>query len=398
MSNLAELQHDLANKSVFTAAEYLALARKVKDADGLDLIPIKMGFLSSFTINMLEPKFIVEAAVKDFGIECYFAPFNHFEQEVISPESGLYQFQPDIINLAFGTADLPILQRFLSSNENQREESISNIKDRIEQIVAAIREKSDAPILLWNFPRRSHTAAGLSDRSSSNSETTFIENINQAVLHISSQIDGVHLFDIETLAAEVGLHSFYDTRMQFIARMPFSSEGQAAIAKRLARYYSAIKSAPKKCLVLDLDNTLWGGVIGEDGMSGIQLGHDYPGSAYVSFQRYVLSLKDRGILLALASKNNLEDAVEVFEKHPDCILSLEDFADTQINWDDKATSIKNIASNLNIGTDSLVFFDDNPTEREWVKSQLPEVYVLDFPASPPTLSPRLLRKAALLID
>ncbi|MCF6312309.1 MAG: HAD-IIIC family phosphatase [Verrucomicrobiales bacterium] len=382
MSNLTKLQQKLAEKSEFTAVEYLSLARKVKASDELNLRPLNIAFLSSFTLNLLEAKLVVEGAIKGFAIECYFAPFNHFEQEAIPSDSNLYAFQPDLIALSFGHDDLPILQRLLSSKQKQRTQSISTIKGRLEQLVHAIRNQSQAPLLLWNFPQRKITVSGLAERTSSISETTFIENLNQEISQIAQHHNAVHIFDIQRISAEVGLKSFYDTRLQFLARIPFSAKGQVAIAHGLVRYASAIKSAPKKCLVLDLDNTLWGGIIGEDGMAGIQLGQDYPGSAFVHFQLYLLSLKDRGILLAIASKNNYNDAIEVFEKHPDGVLTLADFADTQINWDDKATSLKKIASNLNIGIDSLVFFDDNPAEREWVRSQLPDVCVLDFPASP----------------
>lgn len=382
MSELTNLHQILSKKTSFTAGEYLSLARKVKASDELNLRPLKIAFLSSFTLNLLEAKLIVEGAAKGFVIDCYFAPFNHFEQEAIPPDSNLYAFQPDLIVLSFGHDDLPILQRLLSSNQKQRVESISSIKGRLEQLVHAIRKQSQAPLLLWNFPQRKISASGLAEPTSSISETSFIESLNQEISQIAQHHNAVHLFDIQRISAEVGLKSFYDTRLQFLARIPFSAKGQAAIAQSLIRYASAIKSAPKKCLVLDLDNTLWGGIIGEDGMAGIQLGQDYPGSAFVSFQRYLLSLKDRGILLAIASKNNYNDATEVFEKHPDVGLALEDFADTQINWDDKATSLKNIATNLNIGIDSLVFFDDNPAEREWVRSQLPALCVLNFPASP----------------
>jgi len=134
--------------------------------------------------------------------------------------------------------------------------------------------------------------------------------------------------------------------------------------------------------VLDLDNTLWGGVLGEEGIGGIAIGEEYPGNVYKSFQRRLVTLRDRGILLAIASKNNETDVIEAFEKNSDLVLKLDDFATHQIHWNDKASSLKLIAEELNIGTDSLAFFDDSPVEREWIRSQLPEVTVIDVPDDP----------------
>lgn len=149
------------------------------------------------------------------------------------------------------------------------------------------------------------------------------------------------------------------------------------VAKASARRLHAWFSTPSKCLVLDMDNTLWGGVLGEAGIDGIALGPDYPGNVFVDFQKRILALRDTGILLAAASKNNAADVEDVLTNHPSCLLKREHFSAFEVHWEDKATSLRRIATSLNIGLDSLVFFDDNPAERAWVKEQLPEVTVLD---------------------
>ena len=135
-------------------------------------------------------------------------------------------------------------------------------------------------------------------------------------------------------------------------------------------------------MVVECDETLWGGILGEEGLGGIHLSEEYPGNVFKDFQRKVLSLKNRGVLLAVASKNNEEDVMEVFEKHTDSVLKPNDFAAIQINWNDKASSLVQIAKDLDIGVDALAFFDDNPVERDWVRIQLPEVTVIDVPDSP----------------
>ncbi len=192
------------------------------------------------------------------------------------------------------------------------------------------------------------------------------------------------------MALEMGLRQLYDARLHAVARTPFSVLAQIELARRMARLIRAIHVPPIKCLVLDLDNTLWGGVIGEAGLAGIEFGNDYPGSAYRDFQQAVLSLRDRGILLAIASRNDQPQAREVFERHSGMLLRWEDFAATEIHWQDKAVSLRRISESLRIGLDSLAFYDDDPVQRESIRSQLPEVTVIDVPVDP------LLRSASLL--
>lgn len=174
---------------------------------------------------------------------------------------------------------------------------------------------------------------------------------------------------------------------------------QMAVNPRLANDFqdwfvgqvAMIEMKRKKCLVLDLDNTLWGGVLGEDGIAGIRIGGDYPGNAYLAFQQYILELSRSGVILAVCSKNNEVDVRELWSGHPSVLLREEHFASLRINWQDKATNIREIAAELNIGLDSMVFIDDNPAERELVKSMLPEVAVPEFPVHPYGL-PEFIRR------
>jgi FkbH-like protein len=155
-------------------------------------------------------------------------------------------------------------------------------------------------------------------------------------------------------------------------------------------YVKAITGMNKKCIVLDLDNTLWGGIVGEDGLNGIKLGPTPPGNAYVEFQRHILSLNQRGIILAINSKNNFEDAIEVIRKHPYMILREENFACIRINWNDKVTNMREIAEELNIGVDSVVYFDDDPVNREYMSLNLPDVLTVNMPQDPALYVPTLL--------
>jgi FkbH-like protein len=193
---------------------------------------------------------------------------------------------------------------------------------------------------------------------------------------------GAAFVDLEQISGEIGRGRFYDPRRYFWTKQPFSEEGAARLAEHLAAGIRALLSGPKKVLVLDLDNTLWGGVVGETGPLGVKLGDGPDGEAFVAFQRYVKQLSDRGIVLTVASKNNDPDAREPFEKNSNMVLSLADFAQFEANWEPKAASIRRMASALQLGLESFVFFDDNPAEREHIRQALPEVAVVEVPDDP----------------
>ena len=188
--------------------------------------------------------------------------------------------------------------------------------------------------------------------------------------------------DLEQTSGLAGRESFYDWRRYHWTKQPFSEEGTCRLARDLSAAIRAVTTGPKKVLVLDLDNTLWGGVVGDLGPFGIGLGDDLHGEAYRSFQRYVKELATRGVLLAVASKNNPVDAREPFEKNSDMVLRLDDFAAFEASWESKDTTIARIAEHLNLGLDSFVFFDDSPAERELIRQSLPMVEVIEVPQDP----------------
>jgi FkbH-like protein len=223
----------------------------------------------------------------------------------------------------------------------------------------------------------------------------------------------MYVFDYDRLVQEFGITRWHDARLGYWGRVPFGAEAQIACGRRMARYVRALYFPPCKCLALDLDNTLWGGVLGEDSPSGIRLGEDYPGNVFKAFQRRLRALRDQGVLLAVASKNNPQEALDALACHPDMLLRPDDFAAMEIHWGDKAASLRAIADRLNIGIDSIAFFDDDPVEREWVRSCLPQVTVIDAPKDPAdyiralddseafdrlTLSDEDLRRGAMLAE
>jgi FkbH-like protein len=193
---------------------------------------------------------------------------------------------------------------------------------------------------------------------------------------------GAVFTDLEQISGEVGRQHFYDARRYYWTKQPFSELGTLRLAEHLWAGIRAVTTGPKKVLVLDLDNTLWGGVVGETGPLGITLGDTPDGEAFRAFQKHVKRLSERGVVLAVSSKNNDADAREPFESNPDMVLSIDDFAQFEANWEPKAAAVRRIAKTLQLGLDSFVFVDDNPAEREHIRQALPEVAVVDLPEDP----------------
>ncbi len=193
---------------------------------------------------------------------------------------------------------------------------------------------------------------------------------------------GSYFLDLEMVSGMLGRESFYDPRRYYWTKQPFSERGTVRLAEHIWAGVRAVTTGPKKVLVLDLDNTLWGGVVGETGPLGVALGESPDGEAYRAFQKHAKALAKRGIVLALASKNNEADGREPFEKNPEMVLTLDDIAAAEINWEPKGTTIRRLAQTLSLGLDSFVFFDDNPAEREQVRQAIPEVAVADVPVEP----------------
>lgn len=363
-------------------ASYLRAARELGQSTArAALTSVRVGVLSTFTTDLLVPYVAVEAARRGFAAEIAIAPFGQLEQQVLAPESELYAAKPDVVVLAVRLEDVTpeLADGFAALSAEAVEQAIDAHVGRIAQLVRGVRERASSHILVWNQPALSRMTLGVADASTAPSQSDAIAEINRRLATAVRGVSGAYVFDAARLAAEVGLGMWHDAKLQHLGRIPIGAKAQVAIGERLARYLHALVRPTRKCLVLDLDNTLWGGVLGEDGIGGIKLGEESPGNAFKTFQRQVRSYRDRGIILALASKNNLADVVEAFEKHEDMVLRLDDFAARQVHWNDKAQSLAAIAEELNIGTDSLVFFDDNPVEREWVKSRMPEVLVVDVP-------------------
>jgi FkbH-like protein len=218
--------------------------------------------------------------------------------------------------------------------------------------------------------------------SSDKTITDAVNDYNLVLHELASRYGNIKVIDFSRFLVHYASEELIDWKYYFISQMALNPRLAGVFQEWFSVQVQAIELKRKKCLVLDLDNTLWGGILGEDGMNGVALGGDYPGSAFLFFQRQILELSQQGIILAVSSKNNIEDVRQMWNEHPDVALKEEHFAALRIDWNNKADNIREMAQELNIGLDSFVFLDDNPSERELVKKYLPEVTVPDFPEQP----------------
>ena len=377
-------------------ADYAKFAAEILRKRSSDWCWQKLAVLGCHTTEFFNPYLVVEAGRHGIGLDIWNGPYAQIEQQVLNSSSGLYASGPDVVLVLPDLQEMvpELVFRYLALQSHEVEALRENFVYRIRGVIESIRKRSSMRILLGNLTPPLWVASGISDPMLHRPFANLLAEINQQLGQICRDTSGAQLFDLDGLARDVGLRQWRDDRMALLARAPYSGSAMSAVGRLVGRHLRSALSTPKKCLVLDMDNTLWGGVLGEGGVDGIQLGPDYPGNVFVDFQRRVLALRDRGVLLAAASKNNAADVEQVLAEHPSSVLKREHFSAFEVHWEDKATSLRRIAKVLNIGLDALVFFDDNPVEREWVKNQLSEVMVIEVPKSPMLYAPALEQSLA----
>jgi FkbH-like protein len=360
------------------------VSRFEKMRDHLPLVQSRVAILRSFTVEPVVPLLRAMGFLGGLDLTVQVGDFNTYAQEILDPSSRLYEFAPDIAILAVQTADIaPALwESFADLDAQAAEAQVEQTVNTFRQLVSRFRDKSKAQLLIHTLQLPPDAAAGVLDAQSQAGQTAAIDKINHALAQIARDHNNVYLLDLNALIARRGWDHFYDPRKHLTVGMPIAANELIHLARTWLRYLHPMTGKVCKVLAIDLDNTLWGGVIGEDGMEGIKLGAGYPGAAYRNLQRVMLDLYRRGILLAVCSKNNPPEATEAIEKHPGMLLRPDQFAALRINWQDKGTNLRELAKDLNLGIDSIAFIDDNPVEREWVRGQVPEVTIIDLPEDP----------------
>jgi FkbH-like protein len=347
-------------------------------------MPCRLAFLRSFTVEPVVPLIRAMSILHGIDLTVQVSDFNTYAQDVLDPTSSLYAFDPQIVVFAVQTRDLlpDLWCRFTEKAPEAARESARRALDDVRVWISAFRARSSAHIVLHLLEVPDPPATGILDAQVDCGQADVIREFNRELRRIAKQNTGTYVLDYEALIARFGRRAWNDEQKWLTMRMPISAGCLPELAREYLRFILPLTGKICKALVVDLDNTLWGGVVGEDGFDGIQVGPEYPGAAYLSLQRAILDLYQRGIILSVCSKNNITDAMEALQKHPAMLLRPEHFASLRINWNDKVKNLREIADELNIGTDALAFLDDNPVERELVRREMPEACVIDLPADP----------------
>jgi FkbH-like protein len=377
---MSELFH--GSRTLSNAQFILSRSEPIKRHLGLS--SVRVAILRSYTIEPLVPILRADALLHGVDLVVHVGGFNTYPQEVRDPASSAYQFQPDVIWLAIQTRD--VLPELWNNRVELGSCAFDDLMDRtrseFQGLIKAIRSHSHAHVVLNTFDVPPFPAAGILDSQTNLSQEEAFRILNREIVRISAEHHGVHVFDYNLAVARFGRVGWYDEAKWLSIRMPFSADALPHLAAEYLRLLLPLAGRVCKALVLDLDNTLWGGIVGEDGAEGIKLGPDYPGNAFVEFQRALLDLHNRGVILAVCSKNNPADALEVLSNHPAMLLRPHHFAATRINWNNKSQNLREIAAELNIDTSAIAFVDDDPKERGEIRALMPEVCVIDLPADP----------------
>ena len=363
-----------------TPAEFERLARRLRKQNGESVT--KLAVLASFSAEFMAPYLVVAGHRSGVPIEPWFGPFNQFEQLVLDSASDLWRNRPDVIWLAPRLEDVEpdLLPEFYQVGPQTARDRLSALVQRVIGLVRRIRAESGATVFLSNFCLPQLSTVYVLGASEPSGLKHLIAEANRQLAQDLGGIIDAWLLDYEGAVMECGATRWVDAKLHYWARTGIAPLGLESLASKVSRCLAAIKRPAAKCVVIDLDNTLWGGAIGDDGLDGIKIGHDYPGNVFRDIQVFIKGLRSRGFLLAIASKNEEQVALQALESHPDMVLRRGDFAASFINWEPKPVNLRRIAAFLNIGIDSLIFIDDNPVERAQVRAELPMVEVPELPA------------------
>lgn len=379
MKTIQQIKAELPN---FSFTDYYRYLKTVQHSINIsEHKPLKIAILRSYTVEMIEPVLRLRLLLQGYNPEFLFGDYNQFAQEILDPSSALYRFKPDVILIMVRIEELlpNFIEEFGGKTFQEWESVIQETVQQLCTLVETIEKNLSSQILFQNIVPPINPYYGIYDIQNPQGQTYLIQKFNHLLTHALIDKKSAFVWDFYSFLQKIGYDTIYDPKMWYISRNPFKQAAYPAIASDLLRYLLSIIGKVKKCIVLDLDNTLWGGIAGEDGIDGVAIGHDYPGSCFRDFQKELLKLYNRGIILAINSKNNEDDALEIIDNHPYMVLRRKHFAAFQINWQDKVSNLQALAQDLNIGIDSMIFIDDSPVECELVLQNCPECNVVCLP-------------------
>lgn len=401
---LAELRNRLmeTDMTALGSADYRTLHRQVK---AITVGPeLRIAYLGNVTLNFLPPFVAVHGAREGWLAKAHIGHFGQYFQELRSQEFA--EFQPEIVVLVLSLRLLrpDAMAQMTALAPDERQALRDDVLDEVESWAKQALSTTQASLLIGNFPLPAAPALGVADSAESYGEMEFHLELNLELMRRMRAYSRVQILDINRVAARFGYCQAFDPRLLHISKMDWTETLMAGLGHEIVRHGIAAKGTARKCLALDIDNTLWGGIVGEDGPLGVKIGQgDAESEAFLAFQQRIRSLKDRGILLALCSKNNPADVEEAFRLREEMPLKLDDFSARAVSWGPKHQGLAQIAAELNIGIDALAFIDDNPAEVALIRQKLPMVECLLLPPDPAAFVAALdnltcFEKAVVLAD
>ena len=358
---------------------FAALKKNLKkDFSGLK--QIKLALLGDTATQLLSQTLRAAAFDEGFNLEIWEADFNQIERQVFDNGSELYEFNPDIILVFYSSHKL--LGKYNKLKTEEQANLAQSQLELIQNIHTTISAQLKAKIIFYNYTEINDAVFGNYANKAIHSFLYQTRKLNFELMQFAAINSNCYICDLSSIQNQFGKQLFFQSSIYINTDMILSIDILPAVAYNTLGLIKAMFGKIKKCLILDLDNTLWGGIIGDDGLENIQLGSLGIGKAFTEFQYWIKKLKNRGIILAVCSKNTESVAKEPFEKHPDMVLKLDDIAVFVANWENKADNIRHIQSILNIGFDSMVFLDDNPFERNIVRENIPAITVPELPEDP----------------
>lgn len=344
------------------------------------LVPFRLGLIGNGTLDLIAPVLVGTAARHGFALECVTGHYDQFLQDALLADSKLNQSRPDAVLIALDHRGLALQPS--PGNEAAAEQTVDAAAELLDTIRAAISKNSGAPCIIQTLAAPPEGLFGSFDRALPGTARHLVDCLNRRISQSVLQSSDM-LLDVAGIAETVGLAEWHSPPLWNLAKLPFADSCAPLYADHVCRIIGAMRGKSRRCLVLDLDNTVWGGVIGDDGMEGIKIAQgDATGEAHLNVQQLALALRERGVVLAVSSKNTDSVARQPFREHPDMLLKEDHIAVFQANWQDKASNIRAIAKELALGLESLVFLDDNPAERSLIRRELPEVAVPELDEDP----------------
>ena len=350
--------------------------------DGNDfssLESIKIGIVSNATTNLIVPSLVATAFRYGFALKVFEAEYNQVAQEAFSSINNFKDKELDFILVAIDYRGFPFIPS--PGDDTFAKKNIYECTEYIKSVIESFKSKTKTQIIFQNIAPILENLSGSYEGRLVGTLSWLINCVNNNLNKLISE--DTFLLDIASLSSFVGLENWHDPLLWNVAKLPFSQKYTPVYADYFLRIINAKLGKSRRCLISDLDNTLWGGVIGDDGLEGISIASgDATGEAYLNLQKTILDLRKRGVVLAISSKNEEHIARQPFKEHPDMLIKEDHIAVFQANWSDKASNIRLIAETLSLGLGSMVFLDDNPAERMQVRQELPEVAVIELPQDP----------------